>query len=117
MQVFQHSQQPRNPPVDGPTDQHFRMGGAVAIGAGLLAIILVIALDYLNTKGMIVFVTAPFAVFLGLAAVIDPNIGRALGKYGLHLPVRSKLIAGAFAGAALICSLGLSALVYFSQSR
>lgn len=49
-----------------------------------------------------------FVVFFGIAALVDPNIPRAAGKFGSHLPRRYKLIAGLIGLVALLCSLASS---------
>jgi len=97
----------------GPTDRQFRIGAAALlpiIGLGMLAALF--AMQDLTMGAVVIIGLGPFAIFYGIAALIDPNIVRAAGKFGTHLPVRYKLIALGVGLAALVCSLGLMYVVW-----
>lgn len=91
--------------VEGPTDAQFRIGAIALIPIMLLGMGVSIA----TWKGpemprLIVLGLGPFAIFYSIAALIDPNIVRAAGKFGAHLPSRYKIIAGVIGLGALIAS-------------
>lgn len=100
----------------GPTDRQFRMGAAALIpivGLGMLAAIF--GIEQVNMAAVTVVGLGPFGIFYGIAALIDPNIVRAAGKNGGHLPSRYRWIAGAIGLAALACSLPLAWLMMSRQ--
>jgi hypothetical protein len=94
-----------NGQIEGPTDSQFRMG-AIA----LLPIVLIgMAVSAATWNGpsmsrLIVLGLGPFAVFYSIAALFDPNIVRAAGKFGAHLPPRYKIIAAVIGLGALIAA-------------
>lgn len=93
------------PLVDGPTDAQFRMGAAVCIPLMLIGMAIAVATWKGPTMAPLVIVgLGPFVLFCSIAALIDPNIARAAGKYGTHLPARYKLIAGLVGLAALVAA-------------
>jgi hypothetical protein len=85
---------PAAPPLEGPTDFQFRMGSLAAIGIALLLIGICVG-SYLFDGSVFLYplLLAPLLVLVGIAGLIDPNVCRALGKYGTHLPFTYKLIA------------------------
>lgn len=99
-------------PQEGPTDKQFRIGAAVAVP--LISLSMAVAffsvevMNNMSTGVAVVVGVGWFVVFFGIAALIDPNIVRAAGKYGAHLPGRYKLIAGLIGVAAVVCSLASS---------
>jgi hypothetical protein len=96
----------------GPTDRQFRIGAAVVIPVALLGMLLAFfAMQGMTMGAVIVVGLGPFAIFYGIAALFDPNIARAAGKFGTHLPRRYKQIAFFVGVVALACSLGLSFLL------
>lgn len=98
---------------NGPTDKQFRIGAAVVMP--LIALGMVVALfarKDLTMAALVVVAMGPFALFYGAAALVDPNIVRAAGKFGTHLPVRYKRIAVGVGLAALVCSLGLAFILW-----
>ena len=103
--------------VEGPTDRQFRLGALIAVPLCILGTILVLVFQDVGVKGLIILLLGPFVVCFGIAGMIDPNIIRAAGKYGSHLPARYKLIAGAVGLVALAISGCLSAWLYFTQLR
>ena len=54
----------------------------------------------------------PYQVDPRMAGLISPNVLRAAGKYGKHLPIHHKLIAGGFGLVALAICLLLAFVVY-----
>ena len=82
------------PPLGGPTDSQMRWGsaGSLALGVALAGLCL---LTHMLGDGIYLWplFIAPLLVLLGIAGLIDPNITRAVGKYGKHLPLHYKLIA------------------------
>jgi hypothetical protein len=100
----------------GPTDRQFRLGAAALIPLVLLGMAGVFfGASARSLAAVVVVGLGPFAIFYGIAALIDPNIVRAAGKFGTHLPRRYKLIAGLVGIAALACSLPLSYLMLTMQ--
>jgi len=102
---------------EGPTDRQLRFWSLVGVPGAVVGVILVLVMRDLGTKGLFILAFAPFAFCFGIAALIDPNIIRAAGKYGKHLPKRYKLIAGAVGVVALAISGCLSTWVYLTQIR
>lgn len=94
---------PTAPPLEGPTDTQFRWGSAGAIGLGL-ALVGICVVTYAIDESFFVYplFIAPLLVLIGIAGLIDPNIVRALGKYGKHLPLHYKLMAWAIMGVWLV---------------
>jgi len=99
-------------PERGPTDRQFRIGSLVAIAATILGTVLVMALEKIDIKGLIILALGPFVFFYGLAALVDPNIPRAVGKHGKHLSTRYKIIGGVIGLVALAVSGGMSVWLY-----
>jgi predicted Zn finger-like uncharacterized protein len=90
---------PQAPPLEGPTDSQMRWGsaGSLALGVALAGLCL---LTHVLDVGIYLWplFIAPLLVLLGIAGLIDPNITRAVGKYGKHLPLHYKLIAWGLMG-------------------
>lgn len=99
----------------GPTDRQFRVGSLFVIAVTILGTLLVISFEKIDIKGLIILAFGPFAVFYGFAALVDPNIVRAVGKYGKHLSMRYKIIGGVIGVAALAVSGGMSLWLYFQH--
>ena len=96
----------------GPSDKVMRLVGAGLIPVALIGLALCIATwDEMSVPKLMLIVFAPFALAYGAAAVVDPNIVRAAGKYGEHLPGKYKLIALAVGLVALALSGGLAAML------
>ena len=90
---------PTAPPLAGPTDMQFRLGAAGSLGLALLLGAICVGTYMFDGSVYLwpVFI-APLLVLVGIAGLIDPNICRALGKYGTHLPFHYKLIAWSLMG-------------------
>ena len=99
----------------GPTDRQFRVGSLFVIAVTILGTLLVISFERFGIKGLVILALGPFVVFYGLAALVDPNIVRAVGKYGKHLSTRYKIIGGVIGVAALAVSGGMSLWLYFQH--
>ncbi|MFO0819096.1 MAG: hypothetical protein U1A77_14215 [Pirellulales bacterium] len=97
----------------GPTDRQIRLGGLVMIPLMILGMLAAaFGQKQMTTGGATLLGIGPFGLFYAIAALIDPNIVRAAGKYGKHLPARYKMIAGAIGVVALITGLTLSYLTW-----
>jgi predicted Zn finger-like uncharacterized protein len=94
---------PTAPPLEGPSDTQFRLGAAAAIGLGLLLAAICVG-TYLFDESVFLWplFIAPLLILIGIAGLIDPNVCRALGKYGTHLPMHYKLIAWSLLGVWLV---------------
>jgi predicted Zn finger-like uncharacterized protein len=78
-------------PLEGPSDTQMRLVCAGMIGMGLfLAIGSVIMHNINGTIYLAVIVLIPLMLVLGPAGLISPNVVRACGKYGGHLPWQYK---------------------------
>jgi predicted Zn finger-like uncharacterized protein len=90
---------PTAPPLEGPSDTQFRLGAAAAVGLGLLLAAICVG-TYLFDESVFLWplFIAPLLILIGIAGLIDPNVCRALGKYGTHLPIHYKLIAWSLMG-------------------
>jgi predicted Zn finger-like uncharacterized protein len=80
-------------PSGGPTDAVMRMVSGGMLAAGLIMVVGSIAMTAAN-QGVYLAVIglAPLALILGTAGLISPNVVRACGKYGGHLPWQYKAI-------------------------
>jgi predicted Zn finger-like uncharacterized protein len=86
-------------PSGGPTDKAMRLGSVAMVALGLFLFGINFVMD--KTQGAIYLAPlflAPLALILGIAGVINPNVVRAAGKYGGHLPWQYKAI-----GIGLVC--------------
>lgn len=94
---------PQAPPLEGPTDAQFRWGSAAAIAIGI-ALIGLCVVSYLVDESVFLYplLLAPLLILLGIAGLIEPNVVRAVGKYGKHLPLHYKLIAWGLMGVWLV---------------
>jgi predicted Zn finger-like uncharacterized protein len=80
-------------PSGGPTDTQMRL-----VCCGMLALAIVISIGSLVMEatqgavflGIVIFI--PLMLVLGITGLISPNVVRACGKYGGHLPGHYKLL-------------------------
>lgn len=90
-------------PSGGPTDTQMRL---VCCGMLVLAAILAIASLALHastgTVYLAVIVFLPLMLVLGIAGLISPNVVRAVGKYGGHLPLHYKAMGWGVMGIAFV---------------
>jgi predicted Zn finger-like uncharacterized protein len=90
-------------PSGGPTDAMMRLvsGGMLAMGVFITvgSIALLAATDSVY---LFVVALAPLCIILGIAGLIDPNVVRAVGKYGGHLGWHYKAIGYALMGLYLV---------------
>ena len=95
-------------PSGGPTDARMRLVacGMLAFGivltVGSLALEAATGMVYMAVVGL-----APLMLVLGIASLISPNVVRAIGKYGGHLPWHYKAIGWGL----IVLSLLLTILV------
>lgn len=95
-------------PSGGPTDFQMRLvccgmlvfGAVVSIGSLMLHANTVTV--YLAAVGLV-----PLMLVLGIAGLISPNIVRAAGKYGGHLPLQYKVAGYAVLGLSFLLIIGL----------
>jgi len=102
-------------PSGGPPDSTMRLisGGMAVAGCFLLAVNFFMD----RTQGAVYIVAlllAPLALIMGVAGMISPNIVRAAGKFGAHLPWHYKAIGAGLMVLYLIV-LGLIALGLYSS--
>lgn len=86
-------------PSGGPTDAMMRLASGAMLALGVVIIVGSIAL-LAATDSVYLFVVAlaPLCIILGIAGLIDPNVVRAVGKYGGHLSWHYKAIGYALLG-------------------
>ncbi|MFO0904986.1 MAG: hypothetical protein U0939_18415 [Pirellulales bacterium] len=96
-------------PSGGPTNRQMRLGAAAALPLMLLGwLAAMFGVKHPTTGAIALTALAPFVFCFSIAALIDPNLPRAAGKFGGHLSARYKLAAGAVAlGAAVVGGLSL----------
>jgi predicted Zn finger-like uncharacterized protein len=79
-------------PSGGPTDAQMRL-----VCCGMLALVVVVVLGSMvleAAQGVVylgILVLMPLMLVLGIAGLISPNVVRAAGKYGGHLPKHYKV--------------------------
>jgi predicted Zn finger-like uncharacterized protein len=80
-------------PSGGPTDLQMRLACCGMLALGIAIIVGSLALE--ATQGTVylgILILAPLMLVLGVAGLISPNVVRAVGKYGGHLPWHYKAI-------------------------
>lgn len=95
-------------PPDGPTDVQMRLVSAAMLGLGL---ILTIGSAILHANTGTVYLAAvaliPLTLVLGIAGLISPNVVRACGKYGGHLPWTYKAAGWGLIGLSFVLMIAL----------
>lgn len=105
---------PLDAPSEGPTDMQMRLVCAGMIGLGLvLAIGSAILHASTGTIYLMAIVLIPLMLVLGIAGLISPNVVRACGKYGGHLPWQYKAIGWGVMGLTFVL-MALLLVVLFS---
>ena len=104
---------PVAPPLEGPTDMQFRLGALGALGIGLLLIGICVG-TYLFDGSVFLWplFLAPLLFLLGIAGVIDPNVVRAIGKYGKNSPLHYKIIGYSLMGVWLVIMIIIAVLMF-----
>ncbi len=96
-------------PSGGPTDVQMRLVCGGMLGMGL---ILVLASFFLEAATGTVYLAAvlmvPLTLVVGIAGLISPNVVRAMGKYGGHLPFRYKALGWGLMGGAFLLMVVIS---------
>ena len=96
------------PPPEGPTDTQMRLVSAAMLGLGLiLAIGSVILHANTGTVYLAAVALIPLTVVLGIAGLISPNVVRACGKYGGHLPWTYKAAGWGLIGLSFVLMIAL----------
>ncbi len=99
--------------VEGPSDNMMRLVSGGMILAGLVLMGVNHAKAVMDDEVYIIaLILGPFALAFGVAGAISPNVVRAAGKYGKHLPSHYKWIAGAVGLVALSIGFLLMFVVY-----
>jgi len=93
---------PTGPP-EGPTDMQMRLvsGGMLGLGV-ILAVGSVIMHANTGTVYLMAVALIPLSLVLGIAGLISPNVVRACGKYGGHLPWQYKVIGWGLMGLSFV---------------
>lgn len=100
------------PAHSGPSDLQFRIGGACAIGLGLVLAGMTYLMHVLQGEIFILpLAIIPLAVLNGAAALIHPDVIRSIGIYGKHLPWQHRAIGWSVMGASLVLGLVLVLVV------
>ena len=96
-------------PSGGPTNRQMRIGAAAALPIMFLGwLASMFGMKEPSPAAIALSALAPLVFFFSIAALIDPNLPRAAGKFGGHLSLQYKLTASAVAlGAAAIGGLSL----------
>jgi predicted Zn finger-like uncharacterized protein len=90
-------------PSGGPTDNVMRLISGAMLALGLVMTVGSLALNAANgTVYLAVIGLAPLCLILGIAGLISPNVVRACGKYGGHLPWQYKAIGYGLMGLYLV---------------
>jgi len=102
-------------PSGGPTDGQMRL-----VCCGMLAMGLLLSVASLFLEGatgtiyVAVLLLVPLTLVVGISGLVSPNVVRAMGKYGGHLPSHYKVIGWGLMGVAfllmLVVSFGVFAL-------
>ncbi len=91
-------------PSGGPTDAVMRLLSGAVLAAGILMSVAGVAMFLAGTAFVALVGLTPLALILGTTGLISPNVVRALGKYGGHLPWHYKAIG--------YCLVGLYCVVF-----
>lgn len=109
---------PASPAPEGPSDAMMRLVSAGLFLLGLVMLAATFVMD--RTQGAIYLgplALAPLALILGVAGMISPDVVRAAGKYGGHLPWQYKAVAWGLMGLCAVITLLLIAGVMMSGYR
>ena len=80
-----------------------RMVSGGMLAAGIIMVVGSIAMNAANQGVYLAIIAlAPLALILGIAGLISPNVVRACGKYGGHLPWQYKAIGYGLMGLYLV---------------
>ena len=105
-------------PSGGPTDVGMRLGACGMLGfAMLLTLVSVVIHAFTGTVYMIVIGLVPFLFGLGITALISPNVVRAMGQFGGHLPKYYKFIGWGIAGFSILLMFPIMVVLYQSGFR
>jgi predicted Zn finger-like uncharacterized protein len=90
-------------PLEGPTDVQMRLvsGGMLGLGV-VLAVGSVMMHATTGSVYLMAVALIPLAVVLGIAGLISPNVVRACGKYGGHLPWQYKAVGWGLMGLSFV---------------
>ena len=102
-------------PSGGPTDGQMRLVCCGMLAMGLLLSVVSFFLEgATGTIYVAVLLLVPLTLVVGISGLVSPNVVRAMGKYGGHLPSHYKLIGWGLMGVAfllmLVVSFGVFAL-------
>ena len=101
-----------SPQAGEPSDRQFRIGAATLLLAMVVGIPLCVAtFDWHDTHYLMMIAIGPIVAAYSIAGLIDPDLVRAAGRFGGHLPLRCKVISGLIGVAGLACSLLLAKLL------
>lgn len=77
---------------EGPTDQQYRLGGAIMVPIMILGMLAAIFGGQGGSLGAVTLIgLGPLFLLYACAAIIDPNLVRGATKFGTHLPTRYKV--------------------------
>lgn len=93
-------------PSGGPTDAGMRLAsvGMLAFGFALTVGSFVVE-AYTGSVYLFVIGLVPLLIMLGVAGLISPNVVRAMGQFGGHLPSHYKVIGWGLMGASILVML------------
>jgi predicted Zn finger-like uncharacterized protein len=105
-------------PSGGPTDAGMRLAGCGMLGIAVLMIIGSVVLNaFTGTVYMFVVGLVPLLLVVGVTVLISPNVIRAAGKYGGHLPGHYKVIGWGVIGFGILLMLPLMVLLHRAGFR
>ena len=105
-------------PSGGPTDAQMRL-----VCCGMLTLAMVISVGSLameaaqGTVFLGIVVLVPLMLVLGATGLISPNVVRAIGKYGGHLPRHYKTIGWGVMGLSFLLMILLTICLFFAGFR
>jgi predicted Zn finger-like uncharacterized protein len=90
-------------PSGGPTDAQMRLVCCGMLALGLVVLVATAAMQAVQgVVSLTILMLTPLMFVLGIAGLISPNVVRACGKYGGHLPPRYKAIGWGLMGLSFV---------------
>jgi predicted Zn finger-like uncharacterized protein len=105
-------------PSGGPTDTKLRLAACGALGFALVLILISVAMvAFTGSVFMVLLALVPLCLFLGFTGLISPNVIRAMGQYGSHLPTHYKFIGWGLMSFSIILMFPMMIVLYIAGFR
>ncbi|MDA1050957.1 MAG: hypothetical protein O3C40_10820 [Planctomycetota bacterium] len=105
-------------PSGGPTDARMRLAACGSLAFGIVLIVGSLVLQAVTgSVFMIVLGLVPLMFVLGITGLISPDVVRAIGQYGGHLPSYYKIIGRGLLGSSILLIFPIMIGLYVAGYR